>query len=77
MGTRTTKRNKDFAELVDQLTDLSDKDFRESIKIAKQFRKAQRMLQRAIIRQRKEQMPAKSQADNRQSILGVDYELAY
>ena len=76
MGTRTTKRNKDFAELVDQLTDLSDKDFRESIKIAKQFRKAQRMLQKAIIRQRKEQMPAKSQADNRQSILGVDYELA-
>lgn len=73
---RTTKRNKDFAELVDQLTDLSDKDFRESIKIAKQFRKAQRMLQRAIIRQRKEQMPAKSQAENRQSILGVDYELA-
>lgn len=76
MGTRTTKRNKDFAELVDQLTDLSDKDFRESIKIAKQFRKAQRMLQRAIIRQRKEQMPAKSQADNRQTIMGVDYELA-
>lgn len=73
---RTTKRNKDFAELVDQLTDLSDKDFRESIKIAKQFRKAQRMLQRAIIRQRKEQMPAKSQADNRQTIMGVDYELA-
>lgn len=76
MGTRTTKRNKDFAELVDQLTDLSDKDFRESIKIAKQFRKAQRMLQKAIIRQRKEQMPAKSQADNHQTILGVDYELA-
>lgn len=73
---RTTKRNKDFAELVDQLTDLSDKDFRESIKIAKQFRKAQRMLQRAIIRQRRETMPAKSQADNRQSIMGVDYELA-
>lgn len=73
---RTTKRNKDFAELVDQLTDLSEKDFRESIKIAKQSRKAQRMLQRAIIRQRKETMPAKSQADNRQSILGVDYELA-
>lgn len=72
MGTRTTKRNKDFAELVD----LSDKDFRESIKIAKQFRKAQRMLQRAIIRQRKETLPAKSQADNRQSIMGVDYELA-
>lgn len=73
---RTTKRNKDFAELVEQLTDLSDKDFRESIKIAKQFRKAQRMLQRAIIRQRKEQMPAKSQTAEKQTILGVDYELA-
>lgn len=72
---RTTKRNKDFAELVEQLTDLSDKDFRESIKIAKQFRKAQRMLQRAIIRQRKEQMPSKS-SENRQTIMGVDYELA-
>lgn len=72
---RTTKRNKDFAELVEQLTDLSDKDFRESIKIAKQFRKAQRMLQRAIIRQKREQMPAKS-SENRQTIMGVDYELA-
>lgn len=73
---RTTKRNKDFADLVEQLTDLSDKDFRESIKIAKQFRKAQKMLQRAIIRQRREQMPAKSQASEKQSILGVDYEFA-
>ena len=72
---RTTKRNKDFAELVEQLTDLNDKDFRESIKIAKQFRKAQRMLQRAIIRQKREQMPSKS-SENRQTIMGVDYELA-
>ena len=34
---KTTKKNKDFAELVEQLTDLSEKDFREAIKIAKQF----------------------------------------
>lgn len=73
---RTTKRNKDFAELVEQLTDLSDRDFREAIKIAKQFRKAQRLLQRAIIRQRKEQMPSKSTASEKQSIMGVDYEFA-
>lgn len=73
---RTTKRNKDFAELVEQLTDLSDRDFREAIKIAKQFRKAQRLLQRAIIRQRKEQMPSKSTASDKQSIMGVDYEFA-
>jgi hypothetical protein len=73
---RTTKRNKDFAELVEQLTDLSDRDFREAIKIAKQFRKAQKLLQRAIIRQRKEQMPSKSTASEKQSIMGVDYEFA-
>lgn len=73
---RTTKRNKDFAELVEQLTDLSERDFREAIKIAKQFRKAQKLLQRAIIRQRKEQMPSKSTASDKQSIMGVDYEFA-
>ncbi len=73
---RTTKRNKDFAELVEQLTDLSERDFREAIKIAKQFRKAQKLLQRAIIRQRKEQMPSKSSASEKQSIMGVDYEFA-
>lgn len=73
---RTTKRNKDFAELVEQLTDLSERDFREAIKIAKQFRKAQKLLQRAIIRQRKEQMPSKSTASEKQSIMGVDYEFA-
>ena len=36
---KATKKNKDFAELVEQLTDLSEKDFREAIKIAKQFQR--------------------------------------
>lgn len=72
---RTTKRNKDFAELVEQLTDLGDRDFREAIKIAKQFRKAQKSLQRAIERQQRERMPSKSQAQG-QPIMGVEYELA-
>jgi len=70
---KTTKKNKDFAELVEQLTDLSDKDYREAIKIAKQFRKAQKMLQKTMERQQREfVLPKKSKA-NANVIAGVDY----
>ncbi len=71
---RTTKRNKDFAELIEQLTDLSERDFREAIKIAKQFRKAQKSLQRAIARQQREHLPARSTSET--NLGGLDYELA-
>lgn len=70
---KTTKKNKDFAELVEQLTDLSDKDFKEAIRVAKQFRKAQRMLQRTMERQQREFMLPKKATSNRQAIAGVDY----
>lgn len=70
---KTTKKNKDFAELVEQLTDLSEKDFKEAIKIAKQFRKAQRMLQRTMIRQQREfKLPAKN-GNAKPVMAGVDY----
>ena len=70
---KTTKKNKDFAELVEQLTDLSEKDFKEAIRISKQFRKAQRMLQKTMERQQKEfVLPKKSKA-NASAIAGVDY----
>lgn len=70
---KTTKKNKDFAELVEQLTDLSEKDFREAIKIAKQFRKAQRMLQKAMLRQQREfKLPNKG-GNDKTVIPGVDY----
>ena len=70
---KTTKNNKDFAELVEQLTDLSEKDFREAIKIAKQFRKAQRMLQKAMLRQQREfRLPNKG-GNDKTVIPGVDY----
>lgn len=59
-----TKQNKDFTEIIEDLTELSEKDFREAIKIAKQFRKAQKSLQNALIHQKAE--PA----------IGADYELA-
>lgn len=71
---KTTKKNKEFAELVEQLTDLSEKDFREAIKIAKQFRKAQRMLMRTMERQQKEfVLPKKSKAEA--NLGGLNYEL--
>lgn len=70
---KTTKKNKDFAELVEQLTDLSEKDFREAIKIAKQFRKAQRMLQKAMLRQQREfRLPNKG-GNDKGVMPGVDY----
>lgn len=58
------KQNKNFTGIVESLTDLSEKDFREAIKIAKQFRKAQKSLQNALIHQKAD--PA----------IGADYELA-
>jgi hypothetical protein len=70
---KTTKKNKDFAELVEQLTDLSEKDFREAIKIAKQFRKAQRMLQKTMERQQREFRLPRTAKNNGQPIAGVDY----
>lgn len=70
---KATKKNKDFAELVEQLTDLSEKDFREAIKIAKQFRKAQRMLQKTMLRQQREfKLPSKN-GNNAPVMPGVDY----
>ena len=73
MTMKATKKNKDFAELVEQLTDLSEKDFREAIKIAKQFRRAQRMLQKTMLRQQREfKLPAKN-GNNKPVIPGVDY----
>lgn len=70
---KTTKKNKDFAELVQQLTDLSERDFKEAIRIAKQFRKAQRMLQKTMIRQQREfKLPNKSTNDA-PVMPGVDY----
>lgn len=59
-----TKQTKDFTGIIESLTDLSEKDFREAVKIAKQFRKAQKSLQNALIHQKTE------------PVAGVDYELA-
>lgn len=70
---KTTKKNKEFAELVEQLTDLSQKDYRDAIRITKQFRKAQKSLMKAIERQQKEFVLPKKGRKNEQVIAGVDY----
>ena len=70
---KTTKKNKDFAELVEQLTDLSEKDFKEAIRISKQFRKAQKMLQKTMERQQREFVLPKKSKSNSNVIAGVDY----
>lgn len=71
---KATKKNKDFTELVEQLTDLSQKDYKDAIRITRQFRKAQRMLQRTMERQQKEFMlPKKSKAEA--NLGGLNYEL--
>lgn len=71
---KTTKKNKDFAELVEQLTDLSQKDYKDAIRITKQFRKAQRMLMRTMERQQREfVLPKKSKTEA--NLGGLNYEL--
>lgn len=71
---KSTKKNKDFAELVEQLTDLSRKDYKDAIRITKQFRKAQRMLMRTMERQQKEFILPK-RSKNEASLGGLNYEL--
>lgn len=72
---RMKKKSKEFAELIEQLTDLSAKDYRDAIRITRQFRKAQKMLQKTMERQSKSFMlPSKSKA-NDVAVGGLNYEL--
>lgn len=73
---KLSKQNKDFSALVESLTDLSDRNFREAIRIAKQFRRAQRSLAKAIERQQREAMLPKRSAHASAPMAGVDYEYA-
>lgn len=73
---KLTKQNKDFTALVDGLNDLSDRNFREAIRISRQFRRAQRSLARALERQQREAMLPRKATANAGPMAGVDYELA-
>ena len=51
-----SKKTKQFEDLVADLTDLKDWEFKEAIAIAKQFRRAQKRLGKAMDRQERERI---------------------
>ena len=63
------KRNDDFADLVDRVSALSKKDYQQLWLITRQYRKANKMFEKTLVRQRKEAMPKKSKT--------TDNELSY
>lgn len=72
----TKKQQKDFTEIISALSDMSDKDYRDAIKISRQYRKANRMLTRSLERQERQFMlPAKSKG-GADSSTGLKYEMA-
>lgn len=69
-----SKKTQKFEDLVADLTDLKDWEFREAIKIAKQFRRAQKRLGKAMDRQEREfMMPTKAKTHS--ALGGLNYEL--
>lgn len=71
----TKKQQKEYADIISSLTDMSAKDYRDAIRITRQFRKAQRMLGKTLERQEREFMlPAKSKATANHH--GLEYEMA-
>ena len=61
-----------YAELISQLNELSDKEFRAAIRCAKQQRRATRMLEQELIRQKRAKLPVKSSAKDNYE--GMSYE---
>lgn len=70
-----SKKTKEYEELVADLTDLREWEFREAIRIAKQFRRAQKRLDRAKARQEREAMLPKKSTNNGTAFGGLNYEL--
>lgn len=70
-----SKKSKNFAELVDTVSQLDRKTYRELWRITRQYRKADKMLNRAMDRQEREGLlPKKS--SNSYSTAGLEYEMA-
>lgn len=69
----TKKQMRDFTEMVDTLSNISRKDWRDTQRIVKQYRKAHMMLEKSLNRQEREfMMPKKS---NNTSLGELNYEL--
>lgn len=69
-----SKKAKEYEDLVADLTDLKEWEFREAIRIAKQFRRAQKRLQKAITRREREIMLPKKSTNNSSAFGGLNYE---
>lgn len=69
------KQQKEYADVISLLTDMSAKDYRDAIRISRQYRKAGKMLEKTLARQEKQFMlPNKSKGA--ESATGLKYELA-
>lgn len=72
---KANKKSDEFADLVSRVSALSKKDYKALWLITRQYRKADRSLEKAFIRQKKESLPSKSKAEDKTAI-GLNYELA-
>ncbi|MBP5722607.1 MAG: hypothetical protein J6X18_03390 [Bacteroidales bacterium] len=72
---KQSKKSKAFAEMVESVSQMSKKDYRDLWRITRQYRKADKMLIRSLDRQEREIMlPKKSNNDS--TIDGLNYEFA-
>ena len=71
----TKKQQKDYAEIISVLSDMSQRDYRDAWRISRQYRKASRMLQRTLERQER-QFALPSRSNGSESATGLKYELA-
>lgn len=72
---KNTKQQNKFAELVAQINELTDKEYKALIKCTRQQRRATRTLMGELTRQKRETLPRRSKNTNT-SIEGMNYELA-
>ena len=70
------KQQKDYADIISVLSDMSQKDYRDAWRISRQYRKASKMLEKTLARQERQfVLPSKSKG-GADSSTGLKYELA-
>jgi hypothetical protein len=69
------KQQKDYTEIISALSDMSQKDYRDAWRISRQYRKANKMLERTLTRQER-QFTLPSKSNSADSTCGLKYEMA-
>ena len=72
----TKKQQREYADIISALTDMSDKDYRDAIRISRQYRKAGKMLDKTLARQERQFMLPNKSKGGAESSSGLRYELA-